>query len=231
MPSPQPKQAIFESLTEVAQALGHANRLELLGLLTQGPRSIEDLTTQSHMSFACASRHLQILRQARLVETERQGKYVLYSLAGGSDVIALINALGRVGERNVAEVSRVMNDYFHARDLLEPVSHKELAERIADGLVMVLDVRPGDEFAQGHLPGARNIPLAELERRLSEIPKDTEIVAYCRGPYCVMAFEAVATLRAKGFHAARLEGGFSEWKAAGLPVEAQPNARTSVPVF
>ena len=231
MSSPEPRRAIFESFAEVARAIGHANRLELLELLAQGQRSVEDLTAQSGMSFANTSRHLQILRHARLVETERQGKYVLYSLAGGSDVIALINALGRVGERNVAEVSRVMNDYFHARDLLEPVSHKELAKRIADGLVMVLDVRPGDEFAQGHLPGAYNIPLADLERRLSEIPKDTEIVAYCRGPYCVLAFEAVAALRAKGFHAARLEGGFPEWKAAGLTVEAQADARISVPTL
>ena len=231
MPSLEPKQAIFQSLTEVAQALGHADRLELLGLLTQGPQSIEDLTAQSSMSFASTSRHLQILRQARLVETERQGKYVLYSLAGGSDVIALIKALGRVGERNMAEVSRVMNDYFHARDLLEPVSHKELAKRIADGLVMVLDVRRGDEFAQGHLPGAHNIPLADLLQRLSEIPKDAEIVAYCRGPYCVLAIEAVAALRAKGFRATRLEGGFSEWKAAGFMVEAQSDAQTSVQVL
>jgi len=216
---PGPKQTIYESLAEVAQALGHANRLELLEHLAQRDRSVEELTTLSGMTFANTSRHLQILRRARLVETERRGKHVLYSLAGGAEVVTLIRSLGRVGERNVAEVTRVMSDYFHARDSMEPVSRKELVGRIADGLVMVLDVRPEDEFAQGHLPGARNIPLAELHRRLGELPADTEIVAYCRGPYCVLAFEAVAALRSNGFKAVRLEDGFPEWKAAGLAVE------------
>jgi len=219
--SPGPKQAIFESLAEVAQALGHANRLELLEHLAQRERSVEDLTALSGMSFANTSRHLQILRRARLVETERRGKNVLYSLAGGAEVVGLLKSLGRVGERNVAEVSRVLGDYFHSRDSMEPVTREDLTGRIADGLVTVLDVRPADEFAEGHLPGARNIPLAELERRLKELPKTVEVVAYCRGPYCVLAFEAVAALRAKGFKAVRLEDGFPEWKAAGLIVETQ----------
>jgi ArsR family transcriptional regulator len=144
---------------------------------------------------------------------------VLYSLAGGTEVVMLIQALGRVGERNLAEVNRVLSDYFYARDSMEAVSREDLIGRMADGLVTVLDVRPQDEFTQGHLPGARNIPLAELERRLGELPTETEIVAYCRGPYCVLSFEVVAALRAKGFKAARLEDGFPEWKAAGLPVE------------
>lgn len=221
MSSPGPKQAIFENLAEIAQALGHAGRLELLEHIAQGPRPVEDLTALSGMSFANTSRHLQILRRARLVETERQGKHVLYSLAGGTEVVTLLKALGQVGERNIAEINRVLNDYFHARDSMEAVSRADLLARIADGLVTVLDVRPEDEFAKGHLPGARNIPLAELDRRLSELPKDTEIVAYCRGPYCVLAFEAVAALRAKGFKAVRLEDGFPEWKAAGLTVEGQ----------
>ena len=221
MSSPGPKQAIFESLAEVAQALGHANRLELLEHLAQRERSVEDLTALSGMSFANTSRHLQILRRARLVETERRGKHVLYSLAGGAEVVTLIKSLGRVGERNVAEVNRVLRDYFHARDSMEAVTREDLVGRIADGLVTVLDVRPKDEFAEGHLPGARNIPLAELNRRLKELPKNVEIVAYCRGPYCVLAFEAVAALRAKGFKAVRLEDGFPEWKAAGLTVETR----------
>ncbi len=221
MSSPGPKQAIFESLAEVAQALGHAHRLELLEHLAQRERSVEDLTALSGMSFANTSRHLQILRRARLVETERRGKNVLYSLAGGAEVVGLIKSLGRVGERNVAEVNRVLGDYFHSRDSMEPVTREDLTGRIADGLVTVLDVRPADEFAEGHLPGARNIPLAELERRLKELPKTVEVVAYCRGPYCVLAFEAVAALRAKGFKAVRLEDGFPEWKAAGLTVETQ----------
>lgn len=224
MSRPGPKHAIYESLAEVAQALGHANRLELLEHLAQRDRPVEELTALSGMTFANTSRHLQILRRARLVEAERRGKRVLYRLAGEAEVVTLIRALGRVGERNVAEVIRVLSDYFHARDALEAVSREDLAGRIADGLVTVLDVRPEDEFLQGHLPGARNIPLAELDRRLGELPTDTEIVAYCRGPYCVLAFEAVATLRAKGFKAVRLEEGFPEWKAAGLAVETLPIA-------
>jgi ArsR family transcriptional regulator len=216
---PGPKRAIFESLAVVAQALGHASRLELLEHLAQRERAVEDLAALSGMSFANTSRHLQILRRARLVETERRGKHVVYSLAGGKEVVTLIHALGRVGARNLAEVNRVLSDYFYARDSMEAVSREDLIGRMADGLVTVLDVRPEDEFTQGHLPGARNIPLAELERRIGELPTDTEIVAYCRGPYCVLSFEVVAALRANGFRAARLEDGFPEWKAAGLPVE------------
>ena len=221
MSSVGPKQAIFESLAEIAQAIGHANRLELLEHIAQGARSVEDLTALSGMSFANTSRHLQILRRARIVESERQGKRVLYSLASSAEVVALIKALGQVGERNLAEIGRVMNDYFHARDSLEPVSRADLAERVAQGTAIVLDVRPEDEFAAGHVPGARNIPLAELEKRLSELPKRVEVVAYCRGPYCVLAYEAVAALRAKGISARRLEDGFPEWRAAGLAVESR----------
>lgn len=220
MSSPRPKQVIFESLAEIAQALGHPNRLELLESLAQGQRSVEELAAQSGLSFANTSRHLQILRRARMVETERRGKHVLYSLAGDVEVVTLLSALGRVGERNIAEVNRVLDDYFHSRDTMEAISREALAERLDAGLVTVLDVRCEDEFAQGHVPGARNIPFAELDKRLSELPKDAEIVAYCRGPYCVYAYEAVAALRARGFSALRLEDGFPEWKAAGLAVEA-----------
>ena len=221
MSTPGPKQAIFESLSEVAQALGHSNRLELLEYLAQGQRSVEELAALSGMSFANTSRHLQILRRARLVETERRGKHVIYSLAGDAEVVTLISALSRVGERNLAEVNRVLSDYFHARDSMEAVTREDLAERLEAGLVTVLDVRPEEEFVQGHLPGARNIPYTDLDQRLSELPKDTEIVAYCRGPYCVFAVEAVAALRARGFKAVRLEDGFPEWKAAGMAIETQ----------
>lgn len=220
MSSPRPKQIIFESLAEIAQALGHPNRLELLECLAQGQRSVEEMAAQSGMSFANTSRHLQILRRARLVETERRGKHVLYSLAGDAEVVTLISALGRVGERNIAEVNRVLDDYFNSRDTMEAISREALTERLGAGVVTVLDVRSEDEFVQGHLPGARNIPFAELDKRLNELPKDAEIVAYCRGPYCIYAVEAVAALRAKGFSAQRLEDGFPEWKAAGLAVEA-----------
>jgi rhodanese-related sulfurtransferase len=215
-----PKQAIFASLAEVARALAHAHRLELLEHIAQGMRSVEELSARTKLSFANTSRHLQILRRARLVDTERRGKHVLYRLAGDAEVIELMRALGRVGERNVAEVSRVMNDYFHARDALEAVSRKELISRLRDGLVTVLDVRPEDEFALGHLSGALNIPLGNLEDRLGELRPDREVIAYCRGPYCVLSFEAVAALRARGYLVRRLEDGYPEWKAAGLPIEA-----------
>jgi ArsR family transcriptional regulator len=220
MSSIGPKQAIFASLAEVAQALGHAHRLELLEHLAQGERSVEGLAARAGLNFANASRHLQILRRARLVEAQRHGKHVLYRLAGDAQVVELMKALGRVGERNVAEVNRVMTDYFHARDALEAVSREDLVSRLHDGLVTVLDVRPEDEFALGHLPGALNIPLAELDRRLAELPANREVIAYCRGPYCVLSFEAVAALRMRGYVVHRLEDGYPEWKAAGLPVGA-----------
>ncbi|RVC44733.1 ArsR family transcriptional regulator, partial [Mesorhizobium sp. M4A.F.Ca.ET.090.04.2.1] len=184
-----------------------------------GERNVEGLAARAGLSFANASRHLQILRRAHLVEARRHGKHVLYRLAGDTQVVELMKALGRVGERNVAEVNRVMADYFHARDALEAVSREDLVSRLHDGLVTVLDVRSEDEFALGHLPGALNIPLADLERRLAELPANREVIAYCRGPYCVLSFEAVASLRARGYVVHRLEDGYPEWKAAGLPVE------------
>ena len=220
MSSTGPKQAIYQCLSEVAQALGHPHRLELLEHLAQGVRSVEELSARAHLTFANTSRHLQILRRARLVETERRGKHILYRLAGDAEVVVLIKALGRVGERNMAEIDRVMMDYFRARDALEPVLRDDLMSRLHEGSVTVLDVRPEDEFAVGHLPGALNIPLGELERRLGELPADREVIAYCRGPYCVLSFEAVAALRARGYLVRRLEDGYPEWKAAGLPVEA-----------
>ncbi|CAM5286222.1 MULTISPECIES: ArsR/SmtB family transcription factor [Pseudomonadota] len=218
--SESPKHVVFENLAAVAQALGHAHRLELLEGMAQGPRSVEDLAGLVGLSMANASRHLQLLRRARLVEAERQGKRVFYRLAGDVEVVALLKALGRVGERNIAEVRGVMRDFFHDRDALEAVSREELAERLNAGQVTVLDVRPEAEYALGHVAGAINIPADELERRLADLPKGHEIIAYCRGPYCVMSFEAVAALRAKGFKVRRLEDGFPEWKAAGLAVEA-----------
>jgi rhodanese-related sulfurtransferase len=167
---------------------------------------------------ANTSRHLQLLRRAALVGGRREGKRVFYRLSDEEAVIALLNALSRVGERNSADIARVMATYFRARDELEPVSRTELLNRLQAGVAAVLDVRPEDEFRQGHLPGALNIPLAQLERRLAELPPDREVVAYCRGPWCVLSFEAVAALRQRGYQARRLEDGFPEWKVAGLPV-------------
>lgn len=212
------KLSIYEALAEVAQALGHAHRLELLEHLAQGKKSVEQLSARTSLTFANTSRHLQILRRARLVESMRQGKHIFYRLAGDTEVVALIQALSRVGERNVAEIHQVMADYFKARDELEPISRQDLAARLRDGLVTVLDVRPEDEFSAGHLPGALNIPVSQLENRLSEIPPDRDVVAYCRGPYCVLSFDAVRTLRSRGYPIRRLEDGYPEWKAAGLPV-------------
>ena len=219
MSSLGPKQAIFASLAEIAQALGHAHRLELLEHLAQGERSVEDLAARAMLTFANASRHLQILRRASLVTTRRDGKRVMYRLSGEAEVVELLQALGRVGKRNVAEVERVMAAYFRARDAMEPISRAELIARLHDGLVTVLDVRTEAEFRLGHLPTALNIPLPELEQRLAELPPDREVVAYCRGPYCILSFEAVAALRARGYVVHRLEDGYPEWKAAGLPVE------------
>jgi len=219
MTSKSPKHAIYESLAAVAQALGHSHRLELLERMAQGAHSVEELAKATHLTVANASRHLQRLRRARLVEAERQGKRVFYSLAGDAEVVALLKSLGKVGERNIAEIQRVMRDYFQHRDEMEAISREELVARLKDGLVTVLDVRPKREFALGHLPGAINIPVDELHRRLAELPKRREIVAYCRGPYCVMSFDAVAALRSKGYRTRRLEDGFPEWKAAGLDVE------------
>lgn len=216
------KQVVFENLATVAQALGHVHRLELLEGMAQGARSVEDLAKGVDLSMANASRHLQLLRQAGLVSAERQGKRVFYSLAGDVEVVALLKALGCVGERNVAEIRGVMRDFFHDRDALEAISREELVARLDAGQVTVLDVRPEEEYALGHVAGAINIPAKELEQRLADLPKGREIIAYCRGPYCVMSFEAVAALRAKGYKVRRLEDGFPEWKAAGLAVEAVP---------
>jgi ArsR family transcriptional regulator len=213
-----PKYAIYEQLAAVAQALGHAHRLELLERMAQGEHSVEALATAAGLSVANASRHLQRLRRARLVDAERRGKQVFYRLAGERDVVALLKALGTVAESNVAEVQSLLREFFESRDAMEPVSRKDLSARIKAGTVAVLDVRPQTEFALGHVPGAINIPAGELKRRLAELPKGVEIVAYCRGPYCVLSFEAAAALRAKGFSVRRLEDGFPEWKAAGLRV-------------
>jgi len=212
-----PKQALFAQFALVAKTLGHAHRLELLEQVAQGERSVEILAQRTGLSVANASQHLQHLRRAGLVAAERNGKFVHYRLADDA-VLDLVAALHRVAERNVAEVGRVLQSYFYDRDSLEPVSRAELVQRSRDGAVTILDVRPEDEFALGHLPGALDIPLRELEARLGEIDPKQEVVAYCRGPYCVLSFEAVAALRARGFKARRLEDGLPEWRVAGLPV-------------
>jgi rhodanese-related sulfurtransferase/DNA-binding transcriptional ArsR family regulator len=217
MSSTGPKQRVFAGLAQIAQAIGHAHRLEILEHLGQGVRSVDDLAGRTGLTLANCSRHLQLLRRAALVEGQRDGKRIFYRLTGEDAVVGLLAALSRVGERNSAEIARVIASYFHARDEFEPVSRQELLDRLRCGSATVLDVRPEDEFNMGHLPSALNIPLAQLERRLSELPDNREIVAYCRGPWCVLSFEAVALLRNRGYRVRRLEDGFPEWKMAGLP--------------
>jgi ArsR family transcriptional regulator len=217
MSTRSPKLALFVQFAAVAKSLGHAHRLELLEQLAQGERSVEVLADRTSLSIANASQHLQHLRRAGLVTNRREGKFVYYRLADDA-VLELLAALRRIAERNVAEVERVVRSYFDERDSLEPVSREELLERSRAGTVTILDVRPEDEFALGHVPGALNIPLRALEARLSELDPSQEIVAYCRGPYCVLSYEAIAALRARGYKVRRLEDGLPEWRAAGLPI-------------
>lgn len=213
-----PKQAMYAEFASVARALGSQHRLEIIEHLAQGERGVDALSVRVGLSIANTSQHLQQLRRAGLVTSRRYGKFVLYRLADDS-LVGLIAALSNIAERNLAEVDRIRRTYFDDRDNMEPVSREELLQRTRDGLVTVLDVRPPDEFAVGHVPGAVNIPLVELEARLAELDQVHEIVAYCRGPWCVLAFEAVSTLRSHGFKVRRLVDGLPEWRAAGLPVE------------
>jgi ArsR family transcriptional regulator len=210
--------ALFTEFAAVAKSLAHAHRLELLEQLAQGERSVEILAERTGLSIANASQHLQQMRRVGIAAARREGKFVFYKLADEA-VLDLLAALRRIAERNVAEVDRVIRSYFNDRDALEPVSREELLAKSRAGAVTVLDVRPSDEFALGHLPGAVNIPLRELEARLAELDPAQEVVAYCRGAYCVMSYEMVAALRTRGFKARRLEDGLPEWRAAGLPVE------------
>lgn len=216
--SESPKQALFAQFAAVAKAVAHPHRLALLEQLAQGERSVDVLADRVRVSIANASQHLQHMRRSGLVAARREGKFVFYRLADDS-VLDLLASIRRVAEHNLAEVDRVVRDYFDDRDSMEPVSRADLMDRMKLGLITILDVRPADEFALGHLPGAFNVQLSELERRLAKLDKSKEIVAYCRGPYCVLSYEAVALLRARGFKVRRLEDGLPEWRAAGLPVE------------
>lgn len=218
MSSDNPKRALFSHFAALARALGNEHRLELLVLLAQGAQPVEVLTARTGISFANVSQHLQQLRKAGLVTGQREGKNVIYRLQDGP-VIEAISALQALAEHNMTEVRGVVARYFDAIDSLEPIGADELIARIESDSVTVLDVRPEDEFRLGHIPRARNITLAALETRLRELPKGREIIAYCRGPYCVLSFQAVEALRAQGFAVRRLKDGFPEWKAAGYPVE------------
>jgi ArsR family transcriptional regulator len=217
MSTPSPKQVLFGQFAAVAKCLSHPHRLELLEQLAQGERSVELLAQKVGLSTANASQHLRSMLRSGMVTSTREGKFVVYTLADHA-VLDVLSSLRRIAERNSAEVEKLVRNYFDNLDTLEPVTRKELMRRLRDGGVMVLDVRPEDEFSLGHLPGAVSVPLRELKTRLSQFKRSQEIIAYCRGPYCVLSYEAVAALRRLGFKARRLEDGLPEWRAAGLPV-------------
>jgi len=213
------KHDLFGQFARVGKALSHANRLELLEFIAQGERSVDELANVSGLTVANTSQHLQHLRQAGLVTSHKEGLKVYYQISG-DDVITLLDTVRGVAERHIAEVDKLVNTYLTVKDNLEPLPRNELLKRAKQGLVTVLDVRPAEEYAAGHVPGAVNVPLNKLEDYLENIDAQQEIVAYCRGPHCILAFDAVAKLRDKGLKARRLEDGFPEWKLAGLPVES-----------
>ncbi len=215
------KKELLEQLAVLGRALGSANRLELLEFLAQGERSVESLAKLTGMTVANTSQHLRQLRQAGLVTTRKQGLFVFNQLADEA-VVDLLACMREIAEHNLSKVDLLIRTYLLAKDSLEPISANELLQRVQDNRVTVLDVRPTEEFSSGHLPGAVNMPMHELEQRLAELPNGPEVVAYCRGPYCMLSFEAVAKLRDKGYRARRLEDGYPEWKRAGFPVEAAP---------
>jgi rhodanese-related sulfurtransferase len=212
------KTAIYEQIARIGQATASPSRLELLDLLSQGPRTVEALARQTGQSVATTSHHLQVLRRARLVDGEKAGLYVTYRLAD-PQVGDFFLDLRQLAESRLAEVQQVTRQYLEQRGALEPVDNEELVRRVRAGEVTVIDVRPREEYVAGHIPGAISVPLADLPKRLRDLRKRHDIVAYCRGPYCVMSLDAVDLLRRKGFRAQRLECGVAEWRAQGWRVD------------
>jgi rhodanese-related sulfurtransferase/DNA-binding HxlR family transcriptional regulator len=208
---------LFQQVARIGQAIGSAPRLALLYVLRQGPRTVEALSREVGLSLANASQHLKVLRQARLVEAEKHGTFVTYRLADRA-VDEFYGALRGLAEARLTEVQQIARSFVEKRGSLEPVDRQRLLARVEAGEVTVLDVRPAEEYRAAHIAGAVSLPLKELETRLARLPKDREIVAYCRGPYCVFAPEAVKMLRARGYRAAILEDGVSEWRSRGLPI-------------
>jgi len=220
------KKSLFEQFAQIAKAMSSGNRLEILEFLAQCEYSVEELANLMKLSVANTSHHLQQLRQAGLVTTRKEAQRVFYRL-NGEDVAELLDNLRRVAERHLEEVDHLVHTYLDGKDSMEPIPRKELLQRVKEGSTTVLDVRPPAEYAAGHLPGAINIPLSVLKKHLAEFDPQQEIVAYCRGPYCVLAFEAVKLLRGKGFKIRRLQDGYPEWKLAGLPVEIGTLSRSN----
>jgi rhodanese-related sulfurtransferase len=215
------KDQLYAEFARIGKALASPQRLELLDLLAQGERSVEDLAREAALTVANASQHLHVLRSARLVESRKEGLYVYYRLADPA-VYTLWRALRDVGEQQLAEIDRLVETYMRHPEHLEPLSRDDLVRRLEVGDAILLDVRPALEYQQGHITGARSIPVEQMAARLDELNPDQEVVAYCRGPYCVFADEAVALLRVRGFTARRYAEGYPEWAAAGLPVEQEP---------
>ncbi len=229
MPTTKPhrfREAIYQQLARISKALGSPRRLELLDLLAQAPHTVEHLARKTRQSVANTSQHLQLLRRVRLVQADKRGLYVTYRLPD-AQVAEFYRALRLLAESRLTEIHRLTRDFLAARGTLEPVNQAALVDRVLRGKATLLDVRPVEEYEAGHIPGAVSLPLRELERRLEELPKDREIVAYCRGPYCVLAVEAVGRLRARGFRAFRLEDGIPDWRARGLPVALGKEGRAA----
>ena len=212
------KDRLFEQFARIGKALASPKRLEIVDLLAQGERTVEEIARETAMSVASASQHLQALKAARMVAARRQGLYAHYRLAD-QDVFLTWQAVRALAESRLSEVDRVVEAYLVDRDALEAVDATELMERLSNGKVTVLDVRPEEEYRAGHIPGALSVPVDTLEAALQTLPRDREIVAYCRGPYCVFSDEAAAVLRSHGYQARRLRQGLPDWRAAGMPVE------------
>jgi rhodanese-related sulfurtransferase/DNA-binding transcriptional ArsR family regulator len=221
-PSPRhaAKQRIYEQFARISKALSAPARLELLDLLSQGERSVDALARASELTVANASQHLQVLAAARLVESRRDGQRVLYRL-GDESVEALWHALRRTAEARLQELDEVAREYLTGRDDFEPIDRAELARRVRAGTVTLIDVRPAEEYEQAHIAGAVSVPLDQLPAFIEATPRRRQVVAYCRGPYCVYALQAVASLRKRGIRAVRSDAGVSEWRAAGLPIETR----------
>lgn len=215
------KDAIYEQLARVGKAVASATRLELLDLLCQGPRTVESLAREAGQSVANTSKHLRLLHGAKLVETERRGTFVTYRLAD-EEVCQLYWKLRSLAESRLAEVEAITQEFLRSKEALEPVDRGELIGRVRDGEAVVLDVRPREEYEAGHIPGALSAPITELKNLVGALPRDLQIVAYCRGPYCVMSIDAVRLLREHGFDAVRLEDGVSDWRQRGWEIETNP---------
>jgi rhodanese-related sulfurtransferase/DNA-binding transcriptional ArsR family regulator len=215
---PTAKQQLFTHFARIAKALASPNRLEILEILAQGERPVDAIAEAAGLSVANTSHHLQVMRDGGLVVSRREGVQMFYALSD-EEIPVLLSDMQRIGERHLAEVERIVRENFADRDELTPVKHKELLSLVRAGEATVIDVRPSDEYEAGHIRGAINVPLEELPKRLAELPRKQQVVAYCRGPYCMLAYDAVAQLRKRGYRARRLEDGFPEWKAGRQPVD------------